>query len=123
MIHNNPPRITRIIRISGDFISVNVAYLMGPDGSKYGSFSLQNNRGGAKLLTERIVSAIANYLFLKCPGIAQTSEIPNTSATTLSLMEHFETADDLANADLEKAYLLDITPLDFYGLQDKGPTT
>ena len=38
-------------------------------------------------------------------------------------MEHFETADDLANADLEKAYLLDITPLDFYGLQDKGPTT
>ena len=192
----------------------NVAYLMRPDGSKYGSFSLQNNRGGAKLLTEKIVSAMgamglrdvvigmestsvygdslvyalredgrlgqfqkklhvlnpkqvrkfkeaypdlpkndfvdafviadhlrfgrigkevymddyrykalqtltrarfyavqnltrekqrfANYLFLKCSGIAQTSDIPNTSATTLSLMEHFETADDLANADLEE---------------------
>ena len=191
----------------------NVAYLMRPDGSKYGSFSLQNNRGGAKLLTEKIVSAMgamglrdvvigmestsvygdslvyalredgrlgqfqkklhvlnpkqvrkfkeaypdlpkndfvdafviadhlrfgrigkevymddyrykalqtltrarfyavqnltrekqrfANYLFLKCSGIAQASDIPNTSATTLSLMEHFETADDLANADLE----------------------
>ncbi len=36
----------------------NVAYLMRPDGSKYGSFSLQNNRGGAKLLTEKIVSAM-----------------------------------------------------------------
>ncbi len=192
----------------------NVAYLMRPDGSKYGSFSLQNNRGGAKLLTEKIVSAMgamglrdvvigmestsvygdslvyalredgklsqfqrklhvlnpkqvrkfkeaypdlpkndfvdafviadhlrfgrigkevymddyrykalqtltrarfyavqnltrekqrfANYLFLKCSGIAQASDIPNTSATTLSLMEHFETADDLANADLEE---------------------
>ncbi len=192
----------------------NVAYLMRPDGSKYGSFSLQNNRGGAKLLTEKIVSAMgamglrdvvigmestsvygdslvyalredgklsqfqrklhvlnpkqvrkfkeaypdlpkndfvdafviadhlrfgrigkevymddyrykalqtltrarfyavqnltrekqrfANYLFLKCSGIAQASGIPNTSATTLSLMEHFETADDLANADLEE---------------------
>ncbi len=44
----------------------------------------------------------ANYLFLKCSGIAQASDIPNTSATTLSLMEHFETADDLANADLEE---------------------
>ena len=192
----------------------NVAYLMRPDGSKYGSFSLQNNRGGAKLLTEKIVSAMgamglrdvvigmestsvygdslvyalredgrlgqfqrklhvlnpkqvrkfkeaypdlpkndfvdafviadhlrfgrigkevymddyrykalqtltrarfyavqnltrekqrfANYLFLKCSGIAQASDIPNTSATTLSLMERFETADDLANADLEE---------------------
>ena len=192
----------------------NVAYLMKPDGSKHSSFSLPNNRGGAKLLIERIVSAMgamqlsdvvigmestsvygdslvyalredgrlgqyprkihvlnpkqvrkfkeaypdlpkndfvdafviadhlrfgrigkevymddyrykalqtltrarfyavqnltrekqrfANYLFLKCSGIAQASDIPNTSATTLSLMEHFETADDLANAKLDE---------------------
>ena len=33
----------------------------------------------------------ANYLFLKCSGIAQDKDIPNTSATTLALMEHFET--------------------------------
>ena len=36
----------------------NVAYLMNPDGSKYSSFSVQNNLGGAKLLSERIVSAL-----------------------------------------------------------------
>ena len=44
----------------------------------------------------------ANYLFLKCSGIAQDKDIPNTSATTIALMEHFETVDDLANADLEE---------------------
>ena len=43
----------------------------------------------------------ANYLFLKCSGIAQDKNIPNTSATTLALMEHFETVDELANCDLE----------------------
>ena len=42
----------------------------------------------------------ANYLFLKCSGIAQSKDIPNTGATTLALMEHFETVDELANADL-----------------------
>ena len=36
----------------------NVAYLMKPDGSKYSSFSVQNNLGGAKILSERIVSAL-----------------------------------------------------------------
>ena len=36
----------------------NAVYLMKPDGSKHSSFSVQNNRGGAKVLTERIVSAI-----------------------------------------------------------------
>ena len=36
----------------------NVAYLMKPDGSKYSSFSVQNNLGGAKLLSEKIVSAL-----------------------------------------------------------------
>ena len=43
----------------------------------------------------------ANYLFLKCSGIAQDKDIPNTSATTLALMERFETVDELANCDLE----------------------
>ncbi len=38
----------------------NVAYLMKPDGSKYSSFSVQNNLGGAKLLSERIVSALGS---------------------------------------------------------------
>ena len=36
----------------------NAVYLMKPDGSKHSSFSVKNNRGGAKLLTERIVSAV-----------------------------------------------------------------
>ena len=36
----------------------NVAYLMKPDGSKHSSFSVQNNLGGAKLLSEKIVSAL-----------------------------------------------------------------
>ncbi len=192
----------------------NAVYLMKPDGEKYSSFQMQNNRGGAKLLVERIVSAIqsqglggvvigmeatsiygdslvyalredgklgqyprkihvlnpkqvskfkesysdlpknddvdafviadklrfgritkevymddyrykalqtltrarfyavqdltrekqrfANYLFLKCSGIAQDKDIPNTSATTLALMEHFETVDELAYADLDE---------------------
>ena len=192
----------------------NVAYLMKPDGSKHSSFSVQNNLGGAKLLSERIVSALssmrlecvvigleatsiygdslvyalredgslgqfqrkihvlnpkqvkkfkdaypdlpkndfvdafviadhlrfgriakevymddyryqalrtltrarfdviqnltrekqrfANYLFLKCSGVAQDRDIPNTSATTIALMEHFETVDDLANANLDE---------------------
>jgi len=192
----------------------NVAYLMKPDGSKHSSFSVQNNLGGAKLLSERIVSALnsmrlsnvmigleatsiygdslvyalredgslgrfqrkihilnprqvkkfkeaypdlpkndwvdafviadhlrfgritkevymddyryqalrtltrarfdaienltrekqrfANYLFLKCSGIAQDKDIQNTSATTIALVECFETADDLANAALDE---------------------
>ena len=173
----------------------NVVYLMNPDGSKYSSFSVQNNLGGAKLLSEKIVSALssmqlsdvvigleatsiygdslvyalredgslgrfqrkihilnpkqvkkfkeaypdlpkndwvdafviadhlrfgriakevylenltrekqrfANYLFLKCSGMAQDKDIPNTSATTIALMEHFESVDELANTDLNE---------------------
>ena len=192
----------------------NAVYLMKPDGEKHSSFRMQNNRGGAKMLTERIVSAIqsqglegvvigmeatsiygdslvyalredgklgqyprkihvlnpklvnkfkesypelpknddvdafviadklrfgrigkevymddyrykalqtltrarfyavqdltrekqrfANYLFLKCSGIAQDKDIANTSATTLALMEQFETVDELAFADLDE---------------------
>ncbi len=34
----------------------NVTYLMKPDGSKHSSFSVQNNPGGAKLMSEKIVS-------------------------------------------------------------------
>lgn len=44
----------------------------------------------------------ANYLFLKCSGIAQDKDIQNTSATTIALVECFETADDLANAALDE---------------------
>ena len=192
----------------------NAVYLMKPDGEKHSSFRMQNNLGGAKLLTERIVSAIqsqglegvvigmeatsiygdslvyalredgrlgqyprkihvlnpkqvskfkesysdlpknddvdafviadklrfgritkevymddyrykalqtltrarfyavqdltrekqrfANYLFLKCSGLAQDKDISNTSATTLALMERFETVDELAYADLDE---------------------
>lgn len=192
----------------------NVAYLMKPDGSKHSSFSVQNNLSGAKLMSERIVSALvamnlsdvvigleatsiygdslvyalredgrlgrfehkvhvlnpkqvksfkgaysdlpkndfvdafviadhlrfgriasevymddyrykalqtltrarfyavqnltrekqrfANYLFLKCSGLAQEKILSqNTSATTIALMEQFESVDELAYADLE----------------------
>ena len=44
----------------------------------------------------------ANYLFLKCSGLAQDKDIPNSSATTIALMEHFETPDELANISLEE---------------------
>lgn len=192
----------------------NVTYLMKPDGSKYSSFSVQNNLGGAKLMSEKIVSALeamqlsdvvigleatsiygdglvcalredgrlgqyqrkihvlnpkqvskfkesypelpknddvdafviadklrfgritkevymddyrykalqtltrarfyavqdltrekqrfANYLFLKCSGLAQDKDIANSSATTIALMERFETVDELAYADLDE---------------------
>ena len=192
----------------------NVTYLMKPDGSKHSSFSVQNNLGGAKLMSERIVSALdamqlcdvvigleatsiygdslvyalredgrlgqfgrkihvlnpkqvkkfkeaypelpkndfvdafviadhlrfgriasevymddyrykalqtltrarfyavqnltrekqrfANYLFLKCSGLAQDSDFKNTSATTIALMERFKTVDELAYADLDE---------------------
>ena len=44
----------------------------------------------------------ANYLFLKCSGMAQDKDIANSSATTIALMERFETADELAYADLDE---------------------
>jgi transposase len=193
----------------------NVAYLMKPDGSKHSSFSVQNNLGGAKILSERIVSALdsmqlhdvaigleatsiygdslvyalredgslgcfgrkihvlnpkqvkkfkdaysdlpkndfvdafviadhlrfgrtnrevymddyrykalqtltrarfdavqnltrekqrfGNYLFLKCSGLVREKVLSqNTSATTIALMEQFETVDDLVYADLDE---------------------
>ena len=190
----------------------NAVYLMKPDGEKHSSFRIQNNLGGAKLLAEKIVSAIqsqglegvvigmeatsiygdslvyalredgrlgqyprkihvlnpkqvrkfkesysdlpknddvdafvivdklrfgritkevymddyrykalqtltrtrfytvqdlthekqrfANYLFLKYSGLAQEKDIANTSATTLALMERFETVDELTYTNL-----------------------
>lgn len=193
----------------------NVAYLMNPDGSRHSSFSVQNNRGGANMLSERIVAALdsmqlsdavigmeatsiygdslvyalredgrlgqfrrkihvlnpkqvrnfkeaypdlpkndfvdafviadhlrfgrmarevymddyrykalqtltrarfyavqnltrekqrfANYLFLKCSGLAQEKVLPhNTSATTIALMEQFDSVDELAYANLDE---------------------
>ena len=192
----------------------NVTCLMKPDGSKYSSFSVQNNLGGAKLMSEKIVSALeamqlsdvvigleatsiygdglvcalredgrlgqyqrkihvlnpkqvkkfkdsypdlpkndwvdafviadhlrfgrigkevymddyrykslqtltrarfdvvqnltrekqhfANYLFLKCSGMAQDKDIANSSVTTIALMERFETVDELAYTDLDE---------------------
>jgi transposase len=45
----------------------------------------------------------ANYLFMKCSGLAQEKVLPhNTSATTIALMEQFETVDDLAYIDLNE---------------------
>ena len=41
----------------------NVVCLMKPDGSKYSSFSVQNNLGGAKMLSDRIVSALNSMQF------------------------------------------------------------
>lgn len=43
----------------------------------------------------------ANYLFLKCCSIAQDKNLPNSSATMLNIMEHYDTVDDLANASLD----------------------
>jgi len=44
----------------------------------------------------------SNYLFLKCSGLAQDKDFKNTSATTIALMEQFDSVDDLANADLDQ---------------------
>lgn len=35
----------------------NVVCLMKPDGNKFSTFSVQNNPGGARILSEKIVSA------------------------------------------------------------------
>lgn len=36
----------------------NVVYLMTPDGNKYSSFTVKNNRGGAQTLTHRVITAL-----------------------------------------------------------------
>ena len=43
-----------------------------------------------------------NLLFKKCSGLAQNGDVKNTASSTFALMEHFETVDDLANAELEE---------------------
>ena len=42
----------------------------------------------------------ANYVYLKCSGMALDPTISISSATTMALMEQFESADDLAYADI-----------------------
>ena len=56
-------------------------------------FAIQN------LIREK--ERFANYLFLKCCSIAQDKDLPNSSATMLNLMEHYDTVDELANASLD----------------------
>ena len=52
----------------------NVAYLMKPDGSKHSSFSVQNNPGGVKVLSSRIVSALDGlHLSSVAIGLESTS--------------------------------------------------
>lgn len=41
-------------------------------------------------------------IFIKCSGLAQDENIANSSATTIALMEQFETVDELAYADLDE---------------------
>ena len=52
----------------------NVAYLMKPDGSKHSSFSVQNNPGGVKILSSRIVSVLDGlHLSSVAIGLESTS--------------------------------------------------
>ena len=60
----------------------NVAYLMNPDGSKHSSFSVQNNLGGAKLLSERIVSALSS---MQLRDVVIGLEATSIYATALSM--------------------------------------
>mgnify|MGYP000405334277 CR=1 FL=1 len=63
----------------------------------------------------------ANYLFLKCSGLAQDSDTKNTSATVLALMERYETADDLAFANLDElTAFIDETGRNFANPVDKA---
>jgi len=41
----------------------NVVYLMKPDGEKHSSFTVQNNLSGAKILSQRVVSAMTSSSF------------------------------------------------------------
>lgn len=36
----------------------NATYLMTPDGSKHCAFTVENNTGGARLLTDKVISAM-----------------------------------------------------------------
>lgn len=64
--------------------------------------TLTRARFGVVQALTREKQHFANYLFLKCSGLAQDGDIPNSSATTLALMERFATVDELAYADLEE---------------------
>ena len=60
----------------------NVAYLMDPDGSKHSSFSVQNNLGGAKLLSKRIVSVLGS---MQLSDVVIGLEAPPSTGTALSM--------------------------------------
>lgn len=64
--------------------------------------TLTRSRFGVVQALTREKQHFANYLFLKCSGLAQDGDIPNSSATTLALMERFATVDELAYADLDE---------------------
>lgn len=64
--------------------------------------TLTRARFGVVQALTREKQHFANYLFLKCSGLAQDGDIPNSSATTLALMERFATVDDLAYANLDE---------------------
>ena len=49
-----------------------------------------------------------NYLLLKCSGLAQDKDIANTSATTLALIERFETVNELAYAATQRLILINL---------------
>ena len=52
----------------------NVVCLMRPDGTKFSTFSVQNNLGGAKILSEKIVSALDKLQLSKVKiGLEATS--------------------------------------------------
>ena len=64
--------------------------------------TLTRARFGVVQALTREKQHFANYLFLKCSGLAQDGDIPNSSATTIALMEQFATVDELAYADLDE---------------------
>ncbi len=75
----------------------NSVYLMKPDGEKHSSFRMQNN-----LKNDDVDAFVIADKLRKCSGLALDKDITNASATTIALMERFETADELAYADLDE---------------------
>lgn len=53
----------------------NVVCLMKPDGSKFSTFSVQNNLGGVKILSERIVSALDKLDFYSTHILHKSAEV------------------------------------------------
>ncbi len=101
----------------------NAVYLMKPDGSKYSSFSVQNNRGGAKRLTEKIVSAVQSQgLTDVVTGKESYSDLPKNDN-----VDAFVIADKLRFGRITKEVYMDdyrckalqtLTRARFYAVQD-----